>query len=287
MAVKAALSDFRDYTGMISNSGHDERHKYSGGKAGDQNSEWVIRTWYSRPWNIVIRFQDSEIAAMLATLSIYAAKNAKVGYDQGQRTSYWTQLKAAGYDPRKINTACEADCSAGVLANTKAALYLTGHKSWGDRVSIYGYTGNMRSIICGCGAKVKVFSDYSHTHSKDYLLPGDILLNTSAHTAVNLGVGKKMEAPKVSGSITAEKKTYSGTFPTLPKKGYFCKGDTGTQVKHLQKFLRWYGTYTDAIDGSFGKNTELAVAHFQNKEKLVVDLWFGPKCLARAKKVKK
>ena len=32
------------------------------------------------------------------------------------------------------------------------------------------------------------------------------------------------------------KKGYTGTFPTLPTRGYFKKGDKGTQVKNLQKF---------------------------------------------------
>lgn len=34
---------------MISNCGHDERGKYSGGKAGDQKGdEWAVIPWYSR-----------------------------------------------------------------------------------------------------------------------------------------------------------------------------------------------------------------------------------------------
>ncbi len=282
-----AITDFSKYAGKISNSGHDERGKYNSGKAGDQTgTEWYIRSWYNRPWNVVIRFEDTKIANMIATLSIYAAQNNKIGYDQYQRTSYWTQLKKVGYDPRKITVACEDDCSAGVLANVKAALYLTGHTTWGDKINVNGYTGNMRSIICGCGAKVKTFTDYSHTHSTQYLLPGDILLNTSAHTAVNLGVGSKMKTPKPSTS-TSTKKTYSGTFPVLPKKGYFCKGDTGQQVKYLQQFLKWYGVYSDKIDGSFGNNTLAGVKAFQKAEDLEVDGFFGPKSLSKAKKVKK
>ena len=90
MAV-TAISDFREYYGKISNSGHDERNRYHSGKAGDQTgTEWCIRSWYKRPWNVVIRFTDSKIANMLATLSIYAARNNKIGYDQYQRTTYWT-----------------------------------------------------------------------------------------------------------------------------------------------------------------------------------------------------
>ena len=273
MAVQA-LSDFSKYKGKISNSGHDERGRYSGGKAGDQGGEWVIRSWYSRPWNLVIRFEDSKIAAMLATLSIYAARNNKVGYDQGQRTTYWTQLAKVGYDPRKITVACEADCSAGVLANVKAALYLTGHKAWGDKISIYGYTGNMRGIICGCGAKVKTFTDYSHTHSTQYLLPGDILLNTSAHTAVNLGVGSKMK--NTTNTETAASKI-PGTCNIVLKQ--FLVGAEDPQIKTIQRLLNALGYKGKndkvlTVDGKLGDNTSYAIASLQ-KAAGMKDINFG------------
>lgn len=36
---------------MISNCGHDERGRYSSGKAGDQTgTEWYIRSWYNHKW---------------------------------------------------------------------------------------------------------------------------------------------------------------------------------------------------------------------------------------------
>ncbi|MCI6512921.1 MAG: peptidoglycan-binding protein [Coprococcus catus] len=80
---------------------------------------------------------------------------------------------------------------------------------------------------------------------------------------------------------------YSGTFPTLPAKGYFKKGDSGQQIKYLQMFMKWYGVYNGKVDGSFGPDTEAAVIAYQKAEVLSKDGWFGPKCLARAKTVKK
>lgn len=80
---------------------------------------------------------------------------------------------------------------------------------------------------------------------------------------------------------------YGGTFPTLPAKGYFKKGDSGQQIKYLQMFLKWYGVYNGKVDGSFEPDTEAAVIAYQKAEVLSKDGWFGPKCLARAKKVKK
>ena len=273
MAVQA-LSDFSKYKGKISNSGHDERNRYRGGKAGDQGGEWVIRSWYSRPWNLVIRFEDSKIASMLATLSIYAAKNNKVGYDQYQRTTYWTALKKAGYDPRRITTACEEDCSAGVLANVKAALYLTGHTKWGDNISIYGTTRTMRGIICGCGAGVKTFTDASHVNGTQYLLPGDILLNTNYHTAVNLGVGSKVK--NTTNTETAASKI-PGTCNIVLKQ--FLVGAEDPEVKTIQIILNGLGykgknSKALVVDGSLGENTAYAIEHFQ-KDKGMTGINFG------------
>ena len=190
-AELTAITDFSAYKGKISNSGHDERGRYSGGKAGDQTgTEWSVINWYSRPWTHVIRFSDRQIAEMLATLSIYAAQNDLVGYDQYKRTSYWQHLEASGYDPRQITVPCNNDCSAGVLANVKASLILTGHKDWADRINVDGYTGNMRKIITSCGADVKIHTMSEYVSSPDKLLPGDILLYEGHHTAVNLGEGK-------------------------------------------------------------------------------------------------
>ena len=71
---------------LISNSGHDENGRYSGGRAGDQTgTEWALIPWYSRPWKCVLRHPNSAVRAKIAELAVKAAKNDLVGYDQGQR----------------------------------------------------------------------------------------------------------------------------------------------------------------------------------------------------------
>lgn len=98
------------------------------------------------------------------------------------------------------------------------------------------------------------------------------------------------EANKINGYTTTSKTTgkkYTGTFPTLPKRGYFKTGDDGTQVKHLQKFLNWYGGYDLVVDGEVGPKTIAAVKKFQMAEGLTLDGKFGAKSLAKAKTVKK
>ena len=279
MAV-TAITDFSKYKGKISNCGHDERNKYSGGKAGDQTkTEWYIRDWYKRPWTVVIRFEDPVIAFMIATLAILSALQDLIGYDQGQRTTFWTALKKANYDPRKINTACEADCSSGVLAIVKAALILTGHQKWADKISIYGTTWTLRGIICACGAKVKVFSDASHTNGTAYLLPGDILLNTNDHTAINIGYGSKMKKINVSSGSSAKESSSKipGTCSIMLQQ--FLVGAEDPQIKTIQMILNALG-YTGkdgkplTVDGKNGPNTSFAISAFQ-KDKGMKDINFG------------
>lgn len=95
------------------------------------------------------------------------------------------------------------------------------------------------------------------------------------------------ETTKPITKPATKKNTYTGTFPTLPTKGYLTKGDKGTQVKNLQKFLNWYGSYGLTVDGDFGAKTDEAVRSFQKDCKLTVDGDFGKKSLEKAKSVTK
>ena len=77
---------------------------------------------------------------------------------------------------------------------------------------------------------------------------------------------------------------YPGTFPTLPGRGYFRRGDKGLQVILVQKYLNWFGNYklTETNKNYFDK-TVSAVKDFQKKNGLTVDGEFGSKSLAKAK----
>lgn len=192
---------------MISNCGHDERGKYTGGAAGDQTgTEWEIRSWYNRPWNCVLRHPDRRVGNMLAELGRAAAKNNLVGYDQGQRGTYWQHLKASNYDPAQITIKCEADCSSGVAANVKAAGYRLGIKAL-QNVSADCYTGNLRVALKAAGFDVLTASKY--LTSDAYLLPGDILLYEGHHTATNLDTGSKAESSSESSKPSVSGDTYT------------------------------------------------------------------------------
>lgn len=241
----------------ISNSGSDENGRYKNGKAGDQTGrEWYIRDWYkySSGWNCILRHPNANVRAMIAHLAVLSAENDKIGYDQNQRQTYWNELVKANYDPSKITTACESDCSAGVIAIVKA----TGHLLNIDALKDVGatYTGNMRSVFQKVGFDCLTASKYTTTD--DYLVAGDVLLNDTHHTCIAVTNGIKSGAVKTP-TATTTKEDYE-MLPLLKK------GAKGKAVKVLQLML---GNVT--VDGDFGDKTLASVKAFQKAHGLEVD----------------
>lgn len=246
----------------ISNCGHDERNKYSGGKAGDQTGgEWQVINWYNRPWKCVLRHPDAKVRKMIADMAKAAAKNNLVGYDQSQRYTFWEHLKASNYKPENITVACEADCSSGVAAIVKGAGYRLGIQKLKD-VSIYLYTGNMRAGLKAAGFEVLTASKY--LTSDAYLLEGDIILNDSAHVATNLTNGAKASGETSSGTTSgtsasstakveyAQKKDagLSGTYKVTASDGLNVRTGAGTNKSIILAMpygalCQCYGYYTD------------------------------------------
>lgn len=182
------LVNFKNYYNQVSNCSNGEKGA-KGNKAGDKGGkEWYIGKWSNKSWNYVLRYPDKEVRECIAWLSIMAAKNDNIGYDQGDRTSYWTQLKKVKYDPSKIKTKCEADCSSAVSSNVKATGYLLSIAAL-KNVSINTTTSSLKTNLQKAG--FKVYSAKKYLTSSAYLIPGDILLHVDHHTEVNLGIGSK------------------------------------------------------------------------------------------------
>lgn len=209
-------------TTKIANCGHDENGKYSSGKAGDQTGgEWEIRSWYNRPWNHVLRHPNAKVQAKIAAYAKQAANNNHIGYDQGNRQSFWAELKKVqGYAPKNITRDCETDCSAGVLAICKAVGYKLKNTKM-QQIDQTGYTGNMVSILVKAGFKDLTASKY--LKKSDYLKAGDVLVNTAHHTAINVTDGPK--------AVKKSKKIPEGLVQAVINGEY---GEGEERVKNLE-----------------------------------------------------
>ena len=204
----------------------------------------------------------------------------------------WCLVKAFGVYPAmdllgQPLKSCGAGCTWSAKYYKKIGQFFATPKV-GDQIFFKDSSGDP----CHTGIVYKVDSNYVYTVEGNTSSAKGVVANGGA-------VAKKSYArnysriygygrPKYDAEpVKATKKTYSGTFPTLPARGYFKNGDTGTQVRNLQKFLNWYGGYKLAVDGDLGPKTLSAVKDFQIKEKLEVDGLFGKASLARAKIIKK
>ena len=85
-----------------------------------------------------------------------------------------------------------------------------------------------------------------------------------------------------AGSYPKKKETTKVVYPTLPKRGYFLKGDKGVNVKRLQDCLHRAG-YKCTVNGKYGTKTFNTVKKFQTYNKCVVDGLFGKESLSQLK----
>jgi uncharacterized protein YraI len=178
---------------LIGHASIDENGKANSGIAGDQTKKEVCtRNWYNKSWDVVIRAKDAAVAEKMAIACEQACANDKVGYDQYQRNTLYTQALKVNFDLSKITTACECDCSSlmcicAIAAGIPAgALYISGNMRT---------TRNMRTAFKNTG-KFEILTDSKYLTSDAYLKRGDILVNEGSHTVMVLSNGSKVSTSK-------------------------------------------------------------------------------------------
>lgn len=121
------------------------------------------------------------------------------------------------------------------------------------------------------------------------------------HTLMCYSNGKIAEAGRENQFPAIEKDTkkYNGSNvkkgsiqvlrakTTTKTRSYLMKGDSGDEVKKLQKYLNWYGNYGLTVDGKFGDKTLEAVKAFQKNNGLDADGMVGAKTVEKMKGVVK
>lgn len=233
----------------------DERGRYSGGKAGDQTRKEVyVRTWYSRPWDRVIRINDASVREKFARSVEDICRNDNIGYSQSSRLSLWAAASEQGWKVSEIRKPCNCDCSSLIAVAARSAGLTIPRDVW---------TGNLESAFLRVGG-VTVLTEPRFLTSDAYVLRGDILLNTLHHVAVALEDGPQAEnVPEVA-------KINTSGYPEISR------GSRGVYVVLLQQALTVRG-YPLEQDGEFGPDTERKVRSFQSDFSLTVDGIVGPK----------
>lgn len=148
-------------------------------KAGDQTGKEVcVRSWYNKPWDIMLRYPDKSISQKAVATAVKLANSNLVGYDQSERNTLYRALKKYNFDVDayiKSGEKTETDCSAFVYA--VFACFIPAMRS--DDNAPVTYT--MRSLYKKWGFVVHTGAGYL---SGNNLMNGDILVNESSHTAI-------------------------------------------------------------------------------------------------------
>ena len=224
---------------------YDERGKASGGAAGDSTGREVcLWDWYDKPWTHVFRAKKKKTREKIASCAAAIVQNDLIGYDQGQRTTLFTEAKKVRFKIAKITTPCETDCSAMVAVCINAA-----------KISISKdmYTGNEADLIQKT-LKFLPFEDQKHVRKTLWLKRGDVLLG-KGHTAIVLNDGAVFTRELRAGSM-------------------------GADVKLLQEALTDLGYSCGALDGELGQKTQTAIKKFQTLNGLSSDGVAGKKTIS-------
>lgn len=249
----------------IGHSSKDENGRFSGGSAGDQTGkEVVIRSWYNKPWNVVLRPKSAAVAELSARACEAACANPNVGYDQGGRNTLYAKAKATEFDLSAVG-ACECDCSSLMHV---CAIAGGANLTYGSN----GYTtSTMVRAFVASGDYIKL-TDSKYLTSDKYLQRGDILVKEGSHTAMVLGNG----TPPVSTPADVYKPEivtiyYSVRLPLI------VKGMKSEAVKAMQQLLlaKGYELPKYGADGEYGDETKNALMLFQEDMNLKPDAECG------------
>lgn len=241
----------------IGHASIDENGKATGGSAGDQTGkEVVIRNWYNKPWNVVLRPKSAALAELSARACEAACANPNVGYDQGGRNTLYAKAKAADFDLSAVG-ACECDCSSLMHV---CAIAGGANLTYGSN----GYTTRtMVSAFVASGDYEKL-TDSKYLDSDKYLKRGDILVKEGSHTVMVLDNSSGVEPPVVNMPLEDDIAIhYSVRLPMLQK------GMTSDTVKVMQILIAAHGVYVPLF-GKFDDRTEAAVLEFQKSSDLKV-----------------
>lgn len=259
---------------VVYSCGHDERGRYSGGKAGDQTgTEWYARSYYipRYGWGAVYEPPTEAIGKKVAKQAKAGANNKHIGYDQNQRNTLLAQAEKVGWDLGEITVDCEADCSSSTAVCVICAGGAT-KKVMMNGASNCPTTHNIGARLEAAGWKKHTEAKY--LTSSDYLGEGWIINAPAHHVIINGTNGRKYKG----GSSSANSGKSGGSCPYKEPSYVLKRGSIGTGVSWLQWHLNTLlakgvikATYNGktisklVVDGDWGSKTETVFKAFQKK----------------------
>lgn len=244
---------------IIGSARIDENGHAHGGKAGDQTGREVSEQNYYKHagggWR-AFRLKNPDQAEKNANAMKSACNNPNWGYDQYQRLSGMQKVAAYGYDPAKLSSPSETDCSNLVRTCFR---YATGRDP-GD----FDTSGEAGALLAtGLVTEVPFNQD-----NGSGLCTGDILVTKrKGHTVIVTNGAKRA---KTGGT------TYMFSLPTIKL------GSKGFPVQHFQEIfiarnikLKW-GQPDLELDGICGPATVAAIKWYQKQRGLTADGECGP-----------
>lgn len=233
----------------IGHASIDENGKAHGGAAGDQTKKEVcVRSWYDKKWDYILRPKDSKMAEKMATYMEQACANNNIGYDQWQRLTLYNKVKANGYNFKTVGK-CETDCSALVctiaIACGVPAKDLT--LSNGNLLTTRYFVNAFKKT-----GMFDILTDKKYLTSSNYLKRGDILLCSTAHTAIALDNGSKVTTAPAPTTEPVAAPTNPDFNEKTIKVGQEVKLVKGAKYSDGKSIPSWvFGTklYVRAING--------------------------------------
>jgi len=254
--------------------------KSKGDKAGDQGVEVCIRTWYSYPYNCVVRIENEEVRKQFGNNCIDIANNPNVGYDQLGRNSLLEEAENVEFDFTKISEPCECDCSSMDTVALLGAIYVVlGKEAYLEAKEILVVKGNCATTRTFKGRvkkltmiSVTVFTTKAYCQSTSKAIFGDIYLKEGKHMAAYIDNGHK-----VNDALEESEKEVKYKMKTLRK------GSTGNDVTIFESIMKKLGYYKGKIDTEFGNGCVEACNAFQKDHPECgtngePDGTFGPSC---------
>ena len=166
------------------------------GTSGDQTGKEVCtRSWYRKPWNVMLICTDKSLAARAAQEMRNACANNNIGYGQNDRRSAYDSAVKNGRTFR--NAKGNTDCSQLV-----AGCYILAGLS---SLSPDCYTGNLRQALLNTG-RFRAYTDSAHLNSDAYAEVGAVYLKEGSHVVMALEDGSQ------AGSGGASSSSGSGTY---------------------------------------------------------------------------